>query len=651
MVNFFCLVLAGCLLLFAPSVRAIDDDVHRLQASIQTVIRRTFPSVVAVTQARAGVSSAFSGVIVSQEGHVLAVAHTVKPGAQYLIHLTDGRQLKAQGLGVCLQADLAMIKITDEGNWPYVDMGRSELLIPGQPCVSISHPATYNPQRGAVVRVGQIVRPLTAMQGMVQSTALMEPGDSGGALFDLEGRLVAIHSQIQQALDENYEVPVDSYRTFWDNLQVAESFEIDQIPGLPNLGFTGRRSRRPPGVRIVDVQAGSVAERAGLKADDQITRLNGDHVTSWSSLSLELRENYILGKRQNKLMVLSNGEENEVELHLSEAQQLDVQTTTDSIGTTDSSIQRSSATNDWSRVQRKFDDLEQRLDDCCVKIFSQQHDRQMEIVGWFVDRSGRVLSKSSCVGREPKALLAGGDLLALEVERRDEALDLILLRLKLPSENATPINHVNLKPTERPISREERGLWLISPSPQDNGKISVLGSAVFTAPRLESRGYLGVTLSTIENQVCVVNVDRNGAARSAGIREDDIIASIDEQSFTDHTLVREYLSRQLPEQTVRVEIVRSGESLAKVVRLGRPAGPRHIAEAFDGGKSLRRDGFAQVACHDARLMPNECGGPVFDIEGRFLGMNIARFSRARCYLLPATEVHKFLAGTTPFSSP
>ena len=59
-------------------------------------------------------------------------------------------------------------------------------------------------------------------------------------------------------------------------------------------------------------------------------------------------------------------------------------------------------------------------------------------------------------------------------------------------------------------------------------------------------------------------------------------------------------------------------------------------------KSGRRDGFSTVILHDANLQPDKCGGPIFDLSGNFLGMNIARNSRVRSYALPSSIVEEFV---------
>ncbi len=64
----------------------------------------------------------------------------------------------------------------------------------------------------------------------------------------------------------------------------------------------------------------------------------------------------------------------------------------------------------------------------------------------------------------------------------------------------------------------------------------------------------------------------------------------------------------------------------------------HSADKFEGGKSVRLDGFKKVFAHDANIKSDECGGPVFDAEGNFYGINIARFSRTTTLVLPAPVI-------------
>jgi serine protease Do len=119
---------------------------------------------------------------------------------------------------------------------------------------------------------------------------------------------------------------------------------------------------------------------------------------------------------------------------------------------------------------------------------------------------------------------------------------------------------------------------------------------------------------------------------------------LDDKSVRQRNDVFRFLSNQDVNNRIDVTVRRDGEEITKQVILGkRPANKsRHIADDFDGGKSVRRDGFSRVVSHDADLRPEQCGGPVFDIDGNFLGVNISRFSRTRAYVIPRTVIKEFI---------
>ncbi len=103
-------------------------------------------------------------------------------------------------------------------------MGWSATLERNQPCLSLGHPGRFDKVRGPVVRFGRIVEPLSPVKGFTQTTCLMEPGDSGGPLFDLAGRIIGIHSMVFQSPENNYEVPVDQFRRYWEELNQPNAF-------------------------------------------------------------------------------------------------------------------------------------------------------------------------------------------------------------------------------------------------------------------------------------------------------------------------------------------------------------------------------------------------------------------------------------------
>ena len=174
-------------------------------------------------------SAQFSAVVVSADGYMLTVAHAVMPGYYYKVSFPGGRQAYAVALGrivtdqATTRPDVAMMKLIGDGPWPFAEPGWSYPLQKGQPCISISYPETLALLQ-PTIRTGFINNPMTQW-GFVGSSCLMEPGDSGGPLFDYLGRVIALHSRVDAEISQSYEVPVDLYRKYWPALQRSVNYQ------------------------------------------------------------------------------------------------------------------------------------------------------------------------------------------------------------------------------------------------------------------------------------------------------------------------------------------------------------------------------------------------------------------------------------------
>lgn len=224
------------------------------------------------------------GVIITASGYVLTAAHVaMRPGKQADIMLSDGRLVKATTLGMNRNVDAGLIKINDGQNggrpWPHATLGSSEQLVPGMWCIATGHPGGYDPQRGPVTRVGRIlaVRPTA----IVTDCALIG-GDSGGPLFDIAGRLIAIHSRIGNDVTDNLHVPIDHYESSWEKMQQKVAWGF--LPGFrPVLGVTGSKSS--PKAIISEVKTGSPADLAGIQAGDVVEEFGEKLISDFESLT------------------------------------------------------------------------------------------------------------------------------------------------------------------------------------------------------------------------------------------------------------------------------------------------------------------------------------------------------------------------------
>jgi len=276
------LVAAGAALLLSTAVpssaappalarsgaRTADElaDLARFQERIDAVLARALPATVGV---RVGRTSG-SGVIVSADGLVLSAAHVAgAAGRPATVVLQDGTELAAQTLGVSHARDGAMLRIRDAAELPHVSVPGPHASQVGEWCLSIGHPGGYEDARPPVPRLGRI---LDLRGPFLQTDCPIISGDSGGPLFDLDGRLVGIHSRIEGDVAVNYHVPMSAFRLGWRRMLAGEEWSRGEA-GLGVL-ITGA----DPGARIELVADGLPAHAAGLREGDVVRVLNGEAV-------------------------------------------------------------------------------------------------------------------------------------------------------------------------------------------------------------------------------------------------------------------------------------------------------------------------------------------------------------------------------------
>lgn len=220
-----------------------------------------------------------SGVIVSREGYILTAAHVIgRPNKTATITFGDGKTAQAITLGVNRGYDSGMLKITDDGKWPFVDIGVSNNLQKGQWVMSIGHPGGLTEGRGLVYRAGRVlatpepVSELTPWLGNNGATIVTDctlvGGDSGGPLVDLDGYVIGIHSRIGGRLTENFHVPIDLFSTEWDDLKEGV------IVGSKSPFIGVNLDRDDPAVVIENIVPREGADNAGMKKGDVIVKVN-----------------------------------------------------------------------------------------------------------------------------------------------------------------------------------------------------------------------------------------------------------------------------------------------------------------------------------------------------------------------------------------
>ena len=261
------------------------QDLLSLQKKVHSLTPTLIEKTVAVQVGRAN----GSGVIVSEDGYILTAAHVAgTPDRDALIFLSDGRQLHGKTLGLNEILDAGLIKLSDDGPWPYAELGKSSSVGLGQWCLATGHPGGYDPSREPVIRMGRILR---STQSAIISDCTLVGGDSGGPLFDLNGNVIAIHSRIGKNLNVNVHVPIDRYRRSWNRLVKGDAWDLFQGKGQATKNWIGivQDPSSVDSIRIKSIYDDSPAEAAGIQAGDEIVKFNGIRITQFKLLKKHIR--------------------------------------------------------------------------------------------------------------------------------------------------------------------------------------------------------------------------------------------------------------------------------------------------------------------------------------------------------------------------
>jgi len=235
-----------------------------------------------------------SGVVFDAGGHVLTNHHVIDEMDQIMVTLPDGRVLQGTVVGADEETDVAVLKVED-GTLPPADFGDSDALRVGQPVLAIGNPLGL--AGGPTVTSGVVSslrRSLRRNYGdglkVIQTDAAVNPGNSGGPLVDLEGRVVAITTAtLPWAEGIGFAIPINSAKEI-----AAELIEHGRVQraylGISGYDVTRRLAQyyglpaSARGVFVTAVTSGSPADGAGVKVGDVITAIGGKAVDGLGDL-------------------------------------------------------------------------------------------------------------------------------------------------------------------------------------------------------------------------------------------------------------------------------------------------------------------------------------------------------------------------------
>ena len=273
-----CLWLAPGVLPASEPVRDLKD-LAKLEGRVEAVSAKVMPATVALLSEKTGSSG--SGVITTADGLILTAAHVVQGAEELLVVFPDGEQVPGKVLGANYSKDIAMVQITRKGPWPFAEMGASKSLAAGDWVIALGHSAGFDAARTPPVRFGRVVS--KGPGNFLTTDCTLIGGDSGGPLFDLDGKIVGINSSIGVSLTNNNHAGIDGFKEDWDRIRAGEAWGRLSMnpfanPEMPVLGIGMGMRRASRGVPVDSVVPESPAAAAGVRPGDVIESLDGSAI-------------------------------------------------------------------------------------------------------------------------------------------------------------------------------------------------------------------------------------------------------------------------------------------------------------------------------------------------------------------------------------
>jgi Do/DeqQ family serine protease len=275
------------------------------------------------SQPRSGTGS---GVIYTTNGYIITNNHVVDFADEFEVTLYDNREFKARLVGRDPNTDIAVIKI-DANDLPAIDLGNSDDVRVGEWALAVGNPfdLTSTVTAGIISAKGRdidIIRTGKAIESFIQTDAAVNPGNSGGALVDITGKLIGINSAIATPTGTfagySFAIPVNLVKRIVDDLIKYGEFRRAYLGvNVATMDSHVAKELNIPfmqGVVVASLDPDGSAAQAGIQENDVVTKANGKTVTTTSEL-MELIGRSKVGETLI-LTVVRNGATREIPVRL-----------------------------------------------------------------------------------------------------------------------------------------------------------------------------------------------------------------------------------------------------------------------------------------------------------------------------------------------
>jgi S1-C subfamily serine protease len=264
-----------------PSITELYETLHRSVVNIATVtvtgtVRPAWTLMERFVygpfiNTRETHRSSGSGFVLDAAGEIVTNHHVIEHADEIKVMLADGRVLPAVVIGSDPRTDLALLRTAEAIDMPEVSLGDADTLRVGQPLLAIGNPfgLGHSLTTGVLSYKGRAMPDTNVLASFLQTDMPINPGNSGGPVFDLEGRLIGVnHAIVEEGQGISFAIPVDVVRTVIPALREYGRFE----PGL--IGVRVATAEGGLGAMVEGVFPGFPADRAGLRAGDQVIAVN-----------------------------------------------------------------------------------------------------------------------------------------------------------------------------------------------------------------------------------------------------------------------------------------------------------------------------------------------------------------------------------------